>query len=119
MPRVKGGFVSRRRHKKILELTKGHRGSRHTLIKNAHESMLHALDYAYAHRRERKGDMRRLWIARISAATRADGLTYSQFMNGLTKANININRKLLADVAVNDPAKFSALVKAAADKLKS
>ena len=118
MPRVKGGFVSRRRHKKVLELTKGHRGSRHALIKNAHESMLHALDYAYEHRRERKGDMRRLWIARISAATRADGLTYSQFINGLAKANININRKLLADVAVNDPAKFSQLVKAAAEKLK-
>jgi large subunit ribosomal protein L20 len=119
LPRVKGGFVSRRRHKKILELTKGHRGSRHTLIKNAHESMLHALDYAYEHRRERKGDMRRIWITRISAATRADGLSYSQFINGLNKANININRKLLADVAVNDPAKFTMLVKTAADKLKS
>jgi large subunit ribosomal protein L20 len=81
--------------------------------------MLHALDYAYEHRRERKGDMRRIWIARISAATRADGLSYSQFINGLNKANININRKLLADVAVNDPAKFTMLVKTVADKLKS
>ena len=118
MPRVKGGFVNRRRHKKVREITKGHRGSRHALFKSAHESMLHALDYSYEHRRERKGDMRRLWIARISAATRADGLTYSQFMNGLAKANVNINRKLLADVAVNDPAKFSMLVKTAAETLK-
>jgi large subunit ribosomal protein L20 len=81
--------------------------------------MLHALDYAYGHRRERKGDMRKLWIARINAAAREGGLTYSQFMNGLTKAEVNINRKLLADIAVSDPSKFSALVKVAADKLKN
>jgi len=81
--------------------------------------MLHALDYAYGHRRERKGDMRKLWIARINAAARDGGLTYSQFMNGLTKADVNINRKLLADLAVSDPSKFSALVKVAAGKLKN
>ena len=118
MPRVKGGIVTRRRHKKILELTKGHHGKRHALYRHAHESMLHALDYAYVHRRERKGDMRRLWIARINAAVRMDGLTYSQFMNGLDRANVTINRKLLADIAVKDPDKFSSLVKMAAEKLK-
>lgn len=119
MPRVKGGFVNHRRHKKVLGITKGHRGKRHSLYKHAHESMLHALDYAYAHRRERKGDMRKLWIARINAATRMDGLTYSQFINGLMKANVDINRKMLADIAVKDPAKFSSLVQLAADKLKN
>jgi large subunit ribosomal protein L20 len=81
--------------------------------------MLHALDYAYGHRRERKGDMRKLWIARINAAARIDGLTYSQLINGLTKAEVDINRKILADIAVNDPPKFSALVKMATEKLKS
>ena len=119
MPRVKGGIVSHKRHKKVLELTKGHRGKRHSLFRHAHESMLHALDYAYGHRRERKGDMRKLWIARINAAARIDGLTYSQLINGLSKAEVDINRKLLADIAVNDPPKFSALVKMAAEKLKS
>jgi len=119
LPRVKGGVVSHKRHKKVLELTKGHRGKRHSLYRHAHESMLHALDYAYGHRRERKGDMRKLWIARINAAARDGGLTYSQFMNGLTKADININRKLLADIAVSDPSKFSELVKVAAGKIKN
>jgi large subunit ribosomal protein L20 len=119
LPRVKGGIVSRNRHKKVLELTKGHRGNRHALYRHAHESMLHALDYAYGHRRERKGDFRRLWIARINAAVRIDGMTYSQFINGLNKANVDINRKILADLAVKDPAKFSSLVKLAADKLKN
>lgn len=119
MPRVKGGTTTRRRHKKVLKLTRGHAGKRHSLYRHAHESMLHSLDYAYAHRRERKGDMRRLWITRINAAVRADGLTYSQFINGLTKANVNLNRKVLADIAVKDPAKFSSLVKLAAEKLKN
>ncbi len=119
MPRVKGGILTRRRHKKVFKLTKGHRGKRHSLFRIAHESMLHALDYSYEHRRERKGDMRRLWIARINAATRAGGLTYSQFINGLSKAEVNINRKLLADIAVKDPAKFSDLVKLAAEQVKA
>jgi len=119
LPRVKGGTVSHRRHKKVLELTKGHRGKRHSLYRHAHESMLHALDYAYCHRRERKGDMRKLWIARINAAARIGGLTYSQLINGLTRAEVELNRKILADIAVHDPAKFAALVKVAADKLKN
>jgi large subunit ribosomal protein L20 len=119
LPRVKGGVVSHRRHKKVLEITSGHRGKRHSLYRHAHESMLHALDYSYEHRRERKGDMRKLWIARINAAARADGMSYSQLINGLAIAKVDINRKVLAEIAVSDPAKFSSLVKMAADKLKA
>jgi large subunit ribosomal protein L20 len=119
LPRVKGGTVTHRRHKKVLKLTKGHKATRHTLFRRAHESMLHALSYAYEHRRERKGDMRRLWIVRINAATRAEGLSYSQFMDGLRKANVEINRKALADMAVNDPSGFSKLLSLASAKLKS
>ena len=119
MPRVKGGFTTHRRHKKVLKLTKGHRASRSRLYRSAHESMLHALDYAYNHRRERKGDMRRLWITRINAASRAGGLSYNQFINGLKKANITLNRKVLADMAVNDPEGFSKLVAMASDSLNN
>lgn len=119
MPRVKGGTVTHRRHKKVLKLTKGHKATRHSLFRRAHESMLHALSYAYIHRRERKSDMRRLWIVRINAAARAEGLSYSQFMDGLKKANIEINRKALADMAVNDPSGFSKLLSLASAKLKS
>ena len=116
MPRVKGGVVTRHRHKKVLALTKGHRASRHTLYRRAHESMLKALSYAYRHRRERKGDMRRLWILRINAATRAQGLSYSQFMNGLKKSGVEVNRKMLADMAVRDPETFNNLVTVARGK---
>jgi large subunit ribosomal protein L20 len=116
LPRVKGGIVTHRRHKKVLELTSGHRGKRHRLFKIAHESMLHALDYAYCHRRERKSDMRRLWILRINAAARAGGITYKQLIEGLKKAGIVINRKMLAEMAVNDPSGFSKLLKLASDK---
>lgn len=119
MPRVKGGIVTHRRHKKVLKLTKGHKATRHSLFRRAHESMLHALSYAYQHRRERKGDMRRLWIVRINAAARAGGLSYSQFMDGLRKADVEINRKALAEMAVNDPSSFSKLVTLASGKLKS
>lgn len=119
MPRVKGGVVTRRRHKKVLKLTKGHRASSHTLYRRAHESMLHSLHYAYAHRRERKGDMRRLWITRINAGSRAGGLTYNQFINGLKLANIDINRKMLAEMALNDPSGFSRLVAIASDARNS
>ena len=119
MPRVKGGTVTHRRHKKVLKLTKGHKATRHSLFRRAHESMLHALSYAYGHRRDRKGDMRRLWIVRINAAARAEGLSYSQFMDGLRKADVEINRKALADMAVNDPPGFSKLLSLASAKLKS
>ena len=110
MPRARSGKVSHQRHKKVLQLTKGHRATRHALYKRAHESMLHALDYAYCHRRDRKGDFRKLWIARINAAARAQGISYSQFMAGLRRSNIEINRKMLAEMAVKDPGGFAKLV---------
>ncbi len=116
MPRVKRGVTTNRRHKKILALTKGHRGTKHRLIRRATESMLHSLNYAYIHRRERKGDMRRLWILRVNAACRAQGTTYSQFIDGLKKSGIEINRKMLADMAVREPEAFANLVTVAGDK---
>jgi len=113
LPRAKGGVVTRRRHKKVLKLTKGQRASKHALYRRAHEAMLKSLSYAYRHRRERKGDMRRLWICRINAATRLEGLSYSQFINGLKRANVEVNRKMLADMAVKDPTAFSQLLEVA------
>ena len=110
MPRVKGGIVTRRRHKKVLELTKGHRATKHSLYRRAHESMLKSLSYAYRHRRERKGDMRRLWISRINAASRAAGLSYSRFINGLKKSGVDIDRKMLAEMAVRDHDTFAQLL---------
>ena len=110
MPRVKRGVTTHRRHKKVLALTKGHRATKHSLYRRAHESMLKSLSYAYAHRRERKGDMRRLWISRVNAASRAQGLTYGRLVEGLRKAGVEINRKMLADMAVKEPAAFNNLV---------
>ena len=110
MPRVKRGVTTHRRHKKVLALTKGHRATKHSLFRRANESMLKSLSYAYAHRRERKGDMRRLWILRINAASRAQGLNYSQFMDGLRKSGIEINRKMLADMAIREPEAFASLI---------
>ncbi len=110
MPRVKRGVTAHRRHKKVLALTKGQRATRHSLYRRAHESMLKSLSYAYVHRRDRKGDMRRLWITRVNAASRAQGLTYGQFIEGLKKAGVEINRKILADMAVREPEAFSQLV---------
>ncbi len=111
MPRVKKGVTKHRRHKKILAMTKGQRATRHSLYKRAHESMLHSLNYAYIHRRDRKGDMRRLWICRINAASRANGITYSQLINNLHRANIEINRKMLADMAIREPDAFAHLAR--------
>ena len=119
MPRIKRGTTVRRRHKKVLALTKGHRATRHSLYKRAHESMLHALSYAYAHRRERKGDMRRLWIVRVNAASRAQGLSYGQFIYGLKQAGVEIDRKMLADMAVREPEAFASLVTTAKGKLQN
>ena len=116
MPRVKRGVTTHRRHKKVLALTKGHRGTKHRLIRRATESMLHSLNYAYFHRRERKGDFRRLWILRVNAACRAQGITYSQFIDGLKKSGIAINRKMLADMAVREPEAFTNLVTVAGGK---
>ena len=117
MPRVKGGTTKRHRHKKVLELTKGHLGTKHRLYRRAHESMMHSLSYAYTHRKERKGDMRRLWITRINAATRLNGLSYSKFIQGLSKAGIELDRKILAELAVNDPAAFAQLVATAKENI--
>jgi large subunit ribosomal protein L20 len=108
--RVKGGIKARRRHNRVLEITKGQRSTRHRLYKRAHEAMIKSLTYAYFHRKERKGDMRRLWIVRINAASRAEGLTYGQFIDALKKKDIEINRKMLAEMAVTDPGAFSQLV---------
>jgi len=93
----------------VLKQTKGHRGTKHSLYRRAHESLLKALSYSYRHRRERKGDFRRLWIVRINAAARQEGLSYSRFMDGLKKAGVNVDRKMLADMAVRDPNAFSQL----------
>ena len=119
MPRVKRGVAAHRRHKKVLALTKGHRATKHSLYRRAHESMLKSLSYAYSHRRERKGDMRRLWILRVSAASRAHGLKYGQFMNGLKKSGIDINRKMLADMAVREPETFANLITVAKGKIQA
>ena len=116
MARVKGGLTTHRRHKKILALTKGQRATRHSLHRRAHEAMVKSLSYAYAHRRERKGDMRRLWISRINAAARTEGLTYSQLMDSLRKSGVEINRKMLADIAVSNPESFVQLVTTARGK---
>ncbi len=113
MTRVKKNVAVRGRHTRLLALTKGQRATRHALVKRAHEAMMHSLKYAYFHRKERKGDMRRLWIVRISAAARANGVTYSQLMNGLEKAGIDINRKVLADLAVTDPIAFASILASA------
>ncbi len=110
MPRVKRGVAAHQRHKKVLAMTKGQRATRHSLYRRAHESMLHSLSYAYGHRRERKGDFRRLWISRINAAGRGCGTTYSQLMSNLRKANIEVNRKVLADMAVREPDTFAQIV---------
>jgi len=118
LPRVKRGVTAHRRHKKVLALTKGHRGTKHSLYRRANESMLKSLSYAYFHRRERKGDMRRLWILRVNAASRAQGLNYSQFMEGLRKSGVEINRKMLADMAVREPESFANLVTIAKGKVQ-
>jgi large subunit ribosomal protein L20 len=109
MARVKRGVAARRRHKKILDLAKGHRGPRHKNFRRANESVLHALDYAYRDRRDRKGQFRRLWIQRINAAARLQGLSYSRLIDGLTKAGVAIDRKVLADIAVRDENTFAAI----------
>ena len=113
MPRVKSGKTNRARHKKILKLAKGYWGGKHRLFRPANETVMKALFYARRDRRQKKRNFRRLWIARINAAARMNGMSYSQFMNGLHKAGIQLNRKVLADIAVNDAAGFSALVEKA------
>ena len=113
MPRVKRGVPARARHKKVLNLTEGHKGTKSTLYRRAHESMMKSLFYAYRDRRDRKRDMRRLWIVRINAGARLGGLTYGRFMYGLKKAGVAVDRKILADLAVNDMSAFTRLVETA------
>jgi large subunit ribosomal protein L20 len=113
LPRVKGGPRARRRHKKVLKLTKGQRGTKHALYRRANEAMLKSLWYAYRDRRNRKRDFRRLWITRINAAARLNGLSYSRFMHGLGKAGVEIDRKILAELAVNDAEAFAKLAEVA------
>jgi large subunit ribosomal protein L20 len=108
--RVKGGPQGHLRHKKVLKITKGQRGAKHLLFKRANEAMLKSLWYATRDRRVRKRDLRKLWIARINAAARLNGTTYSRLVSALKKANIEINRKMLSDIAVRDPHAFAAVV---------
>ena len=117
MTRIKRGVTKHRRHKKMLKMTKGHRSGRHTLYKRAHESMIHALQYAYAHRKEKKGDMRRLWNVRIGAAARLNGLSYSRLIHGLKLAGAGIDRKMLAELALVDPDGFAVVVGKAKEQL--
>ena len=118
MTRIKRGVTKRKRHKKILKMTKGHQGGRHNLFRQANESMLHAYSYAFAHRRERKGDMRKLWNIKINAAARANGLSYSKFIHGLRLAGVEVNRKMLADLAMQDPDAFAQIVETAKQSLE-
>ena len=109
MARVKGGYVSRHYHKKVLKLTKGQWGTRGRLFRRSNEAMLKSLFYAYRDRRARRGDLRRLWIIRINAAAHINGLNYSRFMFGLKKAGVELDRKVLADIAVRDAMTFTKL----------
>ncbi len=113
MARVKGALMTRKRRKKTLKLAKGYFGSKHRLFKTAKQAVMKSGNYAYIGRKQRKRDFRRLWITRISAATRANGMNYSTFMNGLKKAGITLNRKMLSEIAIADPAAFTALVEKA------
>lgn len=117
MPRVKKGVTARHRHKKVLKLAKGYWGARSRLYRPAHEAVMKALWYAFRDRRVRKRDFRRLWIARINAAARTNGMSYSKLINGLRRAGVSINRKMLADMAVRDGAAFSQLVEKARENL--
>ena len=117
MPRAKGGPHARRRHKKVLKATKGQRGTKHTLFRRANEALMKSRWYAYRDRRNRKRDFRRLWIARIIAASRKHDLSYSRFIHGLKLADVEIDRKMLAEMAVNDSAAFAHLIEIARSAL--
>lgn len=110
MPRVKSGVTAHRRHKKILKLAKGYRGAKSKQFKKANETVMKALYYARRDRRAKKGEFRKLWIARVNAAARMNGISYSRLINGLTKAGVEVNRKMFADLAVHDEKAFAQLV---------
>ncbi|MBR3618063.1 MAG: 50S ribosomal protein L20 [Acholeplasmatales bacterium] len=113
MPRVKGGYTTRRRRKAVLKLAKGYYGSKHTIYRTAHEQVMRSLRYAFRDRKARKREFRKLWITRINAACQLNGIKYNQFINGLANADVVINRKMLADMAVNDAEGFAKLVEVA------
>ena len=118
MARVKGGTNSRKRHNRVLKLAKGYRGAKSKQFKTAKQAVMKSLNYAYVGRKLRKREFRRLWITRINAAARINGMSYSRFMNGLKNANIDMNRKMLADIAINDASAFSSLVETAKANVK-
>src|SRR5690554_4702902 len=113
MPRAKTGIVRRRKHQKVLKRAKGYWGLRSKSFRVAQQTLLNAADYSYRDRRDKKADFRRLWIARINAATRQEGLSYSRFINGLRRAGVELDRKVLADIAVREPDTFRSLVETA------
>lgn len=113
MARVKRAVNSKKTHKKYLKMAKGYRGGKSTLFRTAKQAVMKSLQYSYIGRKRRKREFRQLWIARINAASRANGLSYSKFMGGLKKANIDINRKMLSEIAINDPEAFAKLVETA------
>jgi len=115
MARVKNGAVTKARHKKVLKEAKGYFGSKHRLYKTAKEQLMHSGQYAFRDRKQKKRDFRKLWITRINAACRQNEISYSRFIEGLTKAGVEINRKMLSEIAINDPKMFSELVKVAKD----
>ncbi len=115
MARVKNGAVTKARHKKVLKQAKGYFGSKHRLYKTAKEQLMHSGQYAYRDRKQRKRDFRKLWITRINAACRQNGISYSRFIEGLTKAGVEVNRKMLSEIAINDPKAFAELVKVSRD----
>ncbi|MGM0688373.1 MAG: 50S ribosomal protein L20 [Bacillota bacterium] len=117
MPRIKRGTVARKRRKKILKLARGYYGAKSKLFRVANQQVMRSLSYAYRDRKQKKRNFRKLWIARINAAARTGGLSYSRFINGLKKADIQINRKVLADLAVNDKAAFDRLVEVAKENV--
>ena len=117
MARVKGALSTRKRHKKILKLAKGYRGAKSKLYRIANQAVMKSLSYAYVGRKLKKRDFRSLWITRISAACKMNDINYSRFMNGLKKANIEINRKMLSEIAINDPKAFTQLVETAKKSL--
>ncbi|HVM25065.1 MAG TPA: 50S ribosomal protein L20 [Candidatus Limnocylindrales bacterium] len=119
MARVKRGVTARRRHKRLLNQAEGRRGTRSTLVRPAREALIHALVYAYRDRRDRKRDMRRLWIERINAASRQHGLPYGRFIAGLKAAGVEVDRKTLADLAVREPVAFAAMVDTAKSSFSS
>ena len=113
MARIKGAMMTRKRRNKVLKLAKGYYGSKHSLFKTAKQAVMKSGNYAYIGRKQKKRDFRRLWITRISAACKLNGINYSTFMNGLKKAGVTLNRKMLSEIAISDPAAFTALVEQA------